>query len=145
MKQEAVADRVGKSRPTVANTLRLLQLPGPVQTLVDAGGLSAGHARALLGLDDEKYAIYLAEKAAADGWSVRQIEEAVRDRRSVEEPAPQAKVTHLRPAEIIELENRLSDRLDAKVKINYRNQKGKVEIRFGSVEDLERIYRLMAE
>ena len=145
MTQEGVAERVGKSRPSVANTLRLLQLPGPIQTLVDAGGLSAGHARALLGLEDERYAVYLAEKASAEGWSVRQIEDAVRERKDMESPSPKAKVTHLRPAEIIELEKRLSDRLGAKVKISYRNRKGKVEIRFGSVEDLERIYRLMAE
>lgn len=143
MTQEDVAQRVGKSRPAVSNTLRLLQLPGPIQTLVDAGGLSAGHARALLGLDDERYAIYLAEKASVEGWSVRQIEDAVRDRREMGQPAVQTKVKQLRPVEIIELENRLGERLGAKVKINYRNQKGRVEIRFTSVEDLERIYRLM--
>ncbi|MDX1468839.1 MAG: ParB/RepB/Spo0J family partition protein [Acidimicrobiia bacterium] len=145
MTQEKVADRVGKSRPAVANTLRLLQLPGPLQTLVDAGGLSAGHARALLTLDDQKYAIYLGEKAAAEGWSVRQVEDAVRDRKAMESTQPKAKITHLRPAEIIELEKRLEDRLGAKVKINYRNQRGRVEIRFGSLEDLERIYRLMSD
>lgn len=143
MTQEDVAQRVGKSRPAVSNTLRLLQLPGPIQTLVDAGGLSAGHARALLGLDDERYAIYLAEKASVEGWSVRQIEDAVRDRREMGQPAVHTKVKQLRPVEIIELEKRLGDRLGAKVKINYRNQKGRVEIRFTSVEDLERIYRLM--
>ena len=144
MTQEGVADRVGKSRPAVANTLRLLQLPGPLQTLVDAGGLSAGHARALLTLDDEKYAVYLGEKAAAEGWSVRQVENAVRDRKAMG-AAAKAKVTHLRPAEIIELEKRLEERLGAKVKINYRNQRGRVEIRFGSLEDLERIYRVMSD
>ena len=78
MSQEQVADRVGKSRPAVANTLRLLQLPGPIQVMVDSGALSAGAARALLGLEDEKYAVYLADKAANEGWSVRQVEEAVR-------------------------------------------------------------------
>lgn len=144
MTQEDVAGRVGKSRPAVSNTLRLLQLPGPIQTLVDAGGLSAGHARALLGLDDERYAVYLAEKASVEGWSVRQIEEAVRDRKEMEAPQGKAGVTHLRPAEIIELEKRLGEKLGAKVKIAYRNQKGKVEIRFSSVEDLERIYRIMS-
>ncbi len=144
MTQEGVAERVGKARPTVANTLRLLQLPGPIQTLVDAGGLSAGHARALLALDDERYAVYLAEKASVEGWSVRQIESAVRERREMEDPPVRARVIRLRPGEIIELENRLGERLGAKVKIDYRNQKGKVEIRFGSLEDLERIYRIMA-
>ncbi|HEX6302309.1 MAG TPA: ParB/RepB/Spo0J family partition protein [Acidimicrobiia bacterium] len=144
MNQEQVAQRVGKSRPAVSNTLRLLQLPGPVQRMVDSGALTAGHARPLLGLQDEKYAVYLAEKASADGWSVRQIEDAVRDRREMEQPFVARTVKELRPVEIIELEKRLSDRLGSKVKINYRNQKGKVEIRFGSIEDLERIYRTLS-
>ncbi len=145
MSQEEVADRVGKSRPAVSNTLRLLQLPGPVQTMVDAGHLSAGAARALLGLDDEKYAVYLAEKAHHDGWSVRQVEEAVRLRQEMESPAgaPARKVRQIRPVEIIELENRLAEHLDAKVKISYRNEKGKVEIRFASLAELERLYRII--
>lgn len=144
MNQEQVAERVGKSRPAVSNTLRLLQLPGPVQSLIDSGALSAGHARALLGLEDRKYAVYLAEKAASDGWSVRQVEDAVRDRREMGRPQPAKRVTQVRPVEIIELEKRLADRLGSKVKISYKNQKGKVEIRFGSLEDLERIYRVLS-
>lgn len=145
MTQDQVADRVGKSRPTVANTLRLLQLPGPIQTMVDSGSLSAGHARALLGLDDARYAVYLAEKAVSDGWSVRQIEDAVRTRKGMEKPDPGGgPVRQLRPVEIIELEKRLGEKLGANVKIAYRNEKGKVEILFGSVEELERLYRLMA-
>jgi ParB family chromosome partitioning protein len=118
-------------------------LPGPVQSLIDSGALSAGHARALLGLEDQKYAVYLAEKAAGDGWSVRQVEDAVRDRREMGQPQPVKKVTQVRPVEIIELEKRLADRLGSRVKISYKNQKGKVEIRFGSLEDLERIYRVL--
>jgi ParB family chromosome partitioning protein len=144
MSQEEVAKRVGKSRPAVSNTLRLLQLPGPVQRLVDAGSLSAGSARALLGLQDEKYAVYLGEKASRDGWSVRQIEEAVRARRDADQPVVSGSVKELRPVEIIELEKRLGDKLGSRVKISYRNQKGKVEIRFGSLEDLERIYRTLS-
>jgi ParB family chromosome partitioning protein len=144
MNQDQVAARVGKSRPAVSNTLRLLQLPGPVQRMVDSGALTAGHARALLGLQDDKYAVYLAEKASGDGWSVRQIEDAVRDRREMEQPVAAKTVKQVRPVEIIELEKRLSDRLGSKVKINYRNQKGKVEIRFSSLEDLERIYRTLS-
>jgi ParB family chromosome partitioning protein len=144
MNQDQVAERVGKSRPAVSNTLRLLQLPGAVQRMIDNGVLSAGAARALLGLDDEKYAVYLAEKASKDGWSVRQIEDAVRDRREMGRPQVAKTVREIRPVEIIELEKRLADRLGSKVKINYRNQKGKVEIRFGSLEDLERIYRALS-
>lgn len=145
MTQDQVADRVGKSRPAVSNTLRLLQLPGPVQTMVDSGALTAGHARALLGLDDKKYAIHLAEKAASEGWSVRQVEDAVRTRREMEDPADaKPGVRQLRPVELIELEKRLGDHLDAQVKISYRNEKGKVEIRFGSIAELERIYRVIS-
>ena len=144
MNQDQVAERVGKSRPAVSNTLRLLQLPGTVQRMIDSGSLRAGHARALLGLEDEKYAVYLAEKASREGWSVRQIEDAVRDRREMDQPGTARKVKELRPVEIIELEKRLSERLGSRVKINYRNQKGRVEIRFGSLEDLERIYRTLS-
>ncbi len=140
MNQEQVASRVGKSRPTISNTLRLLQLPDDVQEMVDGGELSAGHARALVGLEDEKYAIHLAKKAVADGWSVRQMEEAVRHRKGMT-PEPREGVRQLRPVEIIELEKRLSDRLGSKVKITYRNGKGKLEIGFGSLEKLEHIYR----
>ncbi len=144
MNQDQVAERVGKSRPAISNTLRLLQLPGAVQRMIDTGVLSAGHARALLGLTDEKYSVYLAEKAAKEGWSVRQIEDAVRDRREMEDPQPTTRVRQIRPVEIIELEKRLADRLGSKVKIDYRHEKGKVEIRFGSLADLERIYRILA-
>jgi ParB family chromosome partitioning protein len=143
MSQEDIAQRVGKSRPAISNTLRLLQLPGQIQQMVDAGTLSAGHARALVGLEDERYATYLAEKASKEGWSVRQMEDAVRVRREMEGDA-RPKVRQLRPVEIIELEKRLSDRLGSKVKINYRNEKGKVEIRFTSLQDLERIYRTLS-
>jgi len=144
MSQEDLAGRVGKSRSAVSNTLRLLGLPGPVQTMVDSGSLSAGHARALLGLEDVKYAVYLAEKASTEGWSVRQVEDAVRTRRTMEEGPGAKRVTQVRPVEIIELEKRLADHLGSKVRITYQNKKGKVEIRFGSLEDLERIYRTLS-
>jgi ParB family chromosome partitioning protein len=140
MTQEQVASRVGKSRPAISNTLRLLQLPQEVQDMVDAGDLSAGHARALVGLEDAAYATHLAGRAVDDGWSVRQIEEAVRLRKGEKRNAPTG-VRQLRPVQIIELEKRLTDQLGSPVKINYRNEKGKVEIRFGSLAELERLYR----
>jgi len=140
MTQEQVASRVGKSRPAISNTLRLLQLPQEVQDMVDTGDLSAGHARALVGLEDAAYAIHLAGRAVDDGWSVRQIEEAVRLRKGEKRNAPTG-VRQLRPVQIIELEKRLTDQLGSPVKINYRNEKGKVEIRFGSLAELERLYR----
>src|SRR3990172_7053002 len=139
MTQEQVADRVGKSRPAVSNTLRLLQLPLEIQAFVDNGELSAGHVRPLVGMEDVAFATHLAERAVAKGWSVRQMEEAARARKSIE--TGPSRVRALRPVEIIELEKRLGERLGAAVKINYRNEKGKLEIRFGSLEELERIYR----
>lgn len=142
MTQEEVADRVGKSRPAVSNTLRLLQLPAEIQAMIDSGRLSAGHARSLLGLEDQKYAVHLAERAFKEGLSVRQVEEAVRSRRQGEPVPP---VREVRPVEVIELEKRLGDRLGAKVRIEFRKEKGKVVIRFGSVEELERIYRTLSQ
>jgi ParB family chromosome partitioning protein len=140
MTQEQVASRVGKSRPAISNTLRLLQLPLEIQEMVDSGDLSAGHARSLVGLEDTAYAIHLAGRAVDDGWSVRQIEEAVRLRKGAKRNAPTG-VRQLRPVQIIELEKRLTDQLGSPVKINYRNEKGKLEIRFGSLAELERLYR----
>ena len=140
MTQEQVAGRVGKSRPTIANTLRLLQLPVEVQGMVDAGELSAGHARALVGMEDAGYATHLAGRAVDEGWSVRQMEDAVRMRK--ERRNSPTGVRQLRPAEIIELEKRLTDHLGTPVKISYRNEKGKMEIRFGSLGELERLYRI---
>lgn len=144
MTQEQVAGRVGKSRPAISNTLRLLQLPPAVQELVDSGELSAGHARALVGLGDIAYATHLAQRAVDEGWSVRQIEDAARLRKGADR-RPQSGVRQLRPVEIIELEKRLTDRLGSQVKINYRNEKGKVEIRFASLVELERLYRIFNE
>ncbi|GIU93246.1 MAG: chromosome partitioning protein ParB [Acidimicrobiia bacterium] len=140
MTHEEIGARVGKSRSSITNTLRLLQLPAVIQGMVDRGELSAGHAKALLGLDDHRYAEHVARRAVAEGWSVRQVEEAVRARKGKVAP-PRAKVKEVRPVEIIELEQRLSDRLGTRVRIDYRNRKGKVEISFGSLDDLERIYR----
>lgn len=141
MTHEQVAAAVGKSRPAVTNTLRLLQLPAAIQGMVERGELSAGHARALLGIEDTAYAEHVAVRAAAEGWTVRQVEEAARARQATSTTPGRSRVTEVRPVEIVELEQRLRDQLGSKVDIRYRNQKGKVEIAFGSLEDLERIYR----
>ncbi len=139
MRHEDVAARVGKSRSAVTNTLRLLQLPAAIQGMVERGLLSAGHARALLGLEDEAYAIHVAERAVAEGWSVRRTEEAVRARRGRAETTRRPR--RVRPAAIVELEERLSEHLGTKVVIDYRGRGGRLVVRFGSPEDLERIYR----
>ena len=140
MTHEEVADRVGKSRSTVTNSVRLLQLPADIQQLLAAGELTAGHARPLIGAEDEAYAVHIARRAAVEGWSVRRVEEAIR-LRSTQASGTQRRATTVRPAAIIELEERLRDRLDTKVKIDHRGQGGTISIRYGSPDDLERIYR----
>ena len=140
MTHEQVAARVGKSRSAVTNTLRLLQLPVPIQGMLEREELSAGHARALLSLEDEAYAVHIAQQAVAEGWSVRTVEEAVKARDAAE-PARPPRFAEMRPAAIIELEDRLSERLATKVTIKTRGEGGRMVIRYGSLEHLERIYR----
>jgi ParB family transcriptional regulator, chromosome partitioning protein len=145
MRHEDVAQRVGKSRSAVTNAVRLLNLPGQIQGLLADGRISAGAGRALLGLEDHAYAITVAEQAAAEEWSVRQVEDAVRDRR--EGPGAQAsprkpRSKKERPAQIVALEERMADSLGTSVQIDYGSRGGgKMVVKFGSLDDLERIYR----
>ncbi len=137
---EEVGRRVGKSRSAVTNILRLLQLPASIQGMLERGLLSGGHARALLGLEDRAFCEHVARKAAEEGWSVRQVEDAVRARNRAGEKARTAKVP--RPAAIIALEERLQDSLGAPVHIRYGvKKKGKISIEFSSLDDLERIFK----
>jgi len=128
----------------VTNTLRLLQLPAQIQAMLVKGDLSAGHARALLGSDDETYAIHIAQRAVAEGWTVRRVEEAIR-LRATQGQTSSTRSRKIRPAAIIELEDRLRDRLETKVTIDYRGKGGKITIKYSSPEDLERIYRHLFE
>ena len=143
MTHAAIAERVGRSRSAISNALRLLSLSPALQAMVEAGDLSAGHARALLGTDDAAFALHIAKKAVEDGWSVRQTEEAIRLRSRADEADAGGKpsVRAVRPVEIIELEQRLTDQLGTKVSISYRGKSGDLTIRFGSLDDLERLYR----
>ncbi len=141
---EAVATKVGKSRSAITNTLRLLQLPAPIQGMVGRGDLSAGHARALLAIEDVPYAVHIAERVVAEGWSVRQVEDAVKKRAGAAAPTTAARVKPPRPAAIIELEDRLGERLGTAVKIDHGKRGGKVSIKYSSLDDLERIYRLLS-
>lgn len=137
---EEIARRVGRSRSSVSNTLRLLQLPAPIQGMVERGELSAGHARALLGLEDPAFAVHVAERAVAEGWSVRRVEDAVRLRRR-DGDVRARRAPAVRPAAVIELEERLGEALGTGVRIDYRGRGGRLVVRFSSVDDLERIYR----
>jgi ParB family chromosome partitioning protein len=139
---EEVGNRVGKSRSAITNSLRLLQLPAAIQGKLERGELSAGHARALLGLEDRKFAEHIADRAVDEGWSVRQVEDAVRARnQAVLDDHAGRPPAQPRPAAIVELEQRLRDHLSTRVKIRYANDRGKLVIDFSSLDDLERIYR----
>jgi len=146
---EQLSARVGRSRVTITNTLRLFQLPPGVQKSVADGQLSAGHARALLGTPDRAYQEALAKRALNEQLSVRAVEEAVRDRNELGGAAAaqltKGSPTDDRPTGIIELEELLSNRLDTRVRVDLRSRRGKVVIEFATLEDLERIYRAMTD
>ena len=163
---EQVADRVGKSRSAITNTLRLLGLPPSIQHLLADGRLSAGHARALLATPDRALQEELAQLAAADGWTVRTVEEAVKqggvpvpvtpltsvddDQPTIEAATPSfdgagvAPTTRLRPPGLLELEELLAAHLDTRVSVQMGAKRGRISIDFADLEDLERIYRRMS-
>ena len=158
---EQVADRVGKSRSAITNTLRLLGLPPSIQHLLADGKLSAGHARALLATPDRSLQERLARQAVDEGWSVRTIEEAVKrggapvadeaDDQPATSPAPTpnldgagiAPTTRLRPPGLLELEELLAGHLETRVNVQMGAKRGRVTVDFADLADLERIYRRM--
>jgi ParB family chromosome partitioning protein len=147
--QEQVGERVGRSRSSVANTLRLLALPDPLQRLVVDGSLSAGHARALLAIESAADQQALATRIVDEGLNVRDTEEAVRRLVAAQyaggggaEPDDRA-AGSTRPAALLELERLLSDHLDTKVAVSMSGKRGRISVDFANLEDLERIYRVM--
>jgi ParB family chromosome partitioning protein len=155
---EVVAGRVGKSRSAITNTLRLLTLPPAIQQLLAEGRLSAGHAKALLTTPDRSFQEQLARRAATEGWSVRAVEEAVRDRggQPTNGDAPSAEAgetaeapsrppSKLRPPGLLELEQLLAEHLATRVSVAMSRNRGKIVVEFADLADLERIYRRMAE
>jgi ParB family chromosome partitioning protein len=168
---DQVANRVGKSRATVTNTLRLLQLPPGAQRALADGAISAGHARALLGTPDRSRQEELAQRVIAEGLTVRALEELVRasvagvdggtdggddaveDTSPARSGAPRsddgtghaARTRQLPPPGIVELEELLADFLDTRVKVEMGAGRGRVLIEFATLEDLERIYKVMVE
>nr|WP_249420254.1 ParB/RepB/Spo0J family partition protein [Rhabdothermincola salaria] len=147
--QEEVATRVGKSRSAVANTLRLLHLPATIQRLVQDGQLSAGHARALLGTPDRQFQEALAQRAVAERLTVRDVEEEVRRHQTETDdpatPPPTKAPAPVRPAAVLELEEMLANLLDTRVQVSVGAKRGRLVVEFATLEDLERIYRVMAE
>jgi ParB family chromosome partitioning protein len=140
---EELAARIGRSRSQVTNTIRLLKLPVKVQTRVAAGVISAGHARALLGLADADAQDALATRIVAEGLSVRATEEAVAVA-AAEEPAARRRTRRISAPGVEDLAGRLSDRFETKVKIQIGRAKGRIVVEFGSVDDLQRIIGQMA-
>ncbi|MEU3184938.1 ParB/RepB/Spo0J family partition protein [Streptomyces sp. NPDC006923] len=144
---DQLADRIGRSRPQVSNTLRLLRLSPSVQRRVAAGVLSAGHARALLSVDDSEEQDRLAHRIVAEGLSVRAVEEIVTLMGSRPESTPKSKGpragARLAPA-LTDLSSRLSDRFETRVKVQLGQQKGKIVVEFASIDDLERILGTLA-
>jgi ParB family chromosome partitioning protein len=141
---EELASRIGRSRPAITNTIRLLKLPLAVQRRVAAGVLSAGHARALLSLDDAGSQEELAARIVAEGMSVRATEEAVMLNKN-EKPA-KPKTPPRKPIQapgLQDLADRLSDRFDTRVKVDLGRRKGRIVLEFGSVDDLERIVSII--
>jgi ParB family chromosome partitioning protein len=138
---DELARRIGRSRPQISNTIRLLNLPAPVQRRVAAGVLSAGHARALLSLDDATEQEKLATRIVAEGLSVRATEELVQLAAAGDtgRATPARRRQTAVPRAMADLADRLSDRFDTRVKIDVGRTKGKIVIEFGSVDDLERI------
>ncbi|GHI06428.1 chromosome partitioning protein ParB [Streptomyces cellostaticus] len=144
---DQLADRIGRSRPQVSNTLRLLRLSPAVQKRVAAGVLSAGHARALLSIEDSEEQDRLAHRIVAEGLSVRAVEEIVtlmgsRPQAPQRSKGPRAGAL-VSPA-LTDLATRLSDRFETRVKVDLGQKKGKITVEFASVEDLERILGTLA-
>ncbi|WP_106396757.1 ParB/RepB/Spo0J family partition protein [Actinocorallia populi] len=143
---EQLAARVGRSRPHISNTLRLLNLPPAVQRRVAAAVLSAGHARALLGLDSPEAMEALASRIVAEGLSVRAVEELIALRETEDPPKPTLRRPVRKPTApgLEALADRLSERYETKVRVDLGARKGKIVVEFATLEDLERIIATMA-
>ncbi len=145
--QHQVAVRVGRSRPSVANALRLLQLPDGVQQMIMDGALGAGRARALAGLGDRQLVERLATRVVDDDLSVRQVEDLVRSLDEVEDPLGESVYDPVptRDAWILEVEQTLGDRFDTKVRVVTRGRKGRIVVEYADGEDLQRLFELMGD
>lgn len=139
---EELSRRLGRSRPQITNTLRLLKLPPIVQRRLAAGVLSAGHARALLGLSDPAAQERLAQRIVAEGLSVRAVEEIVALGDAQDAPR-RGRVRAPSSPRLTEISDRLSDRFETRVKVDLGRRKGKIVMEFASIDDLERILTML--
>ena len=136
--QDELSERIGRSRPQISNTLRLLKLPGLVQRRVAAGVLSQGHARALLGLNDAAHMEVLAQRIVAEGLSVRATEEAVVLMNRGDDK-PVSRETSKPNPELESIARTIGDKLDTRVKISMGKRKGRISVEFADEKDLKRI------
>jgi len=144
--QHQVAVRVSRSRPAIANSLRLLHLPDDVQQMITDGRLTGGHARALAGLGDRQLLEQLAMRVVDEGMSVRQTEEMVRSLHDVVVPDPDQVIDPVvkpRDAASLEVERILGDRFDTRVRVQSRGRKGRIVVEFADGDDLQRLFRLL--
>ncbi|GAA2334575.1 ParB/RepB/Spo0J family partition protein [Saccharopolyspora halophila] len=140
---DELADRIGRSRPVITNTIRLLRLPLEVQRRVAVGVLSSGHARALLGLEDVGHQEDLAKRIVAEGLSVRATEEQVTLKKSEAPAKSKPAKPQVEAPGFDRLADRLSNHFDTRVKVERGRRKGKIVLEYGSVDDLERIAEMM--
>jgi len=140
--QEAVAERLGRSRPAVANLLRLLGLPKAMQQAVIDGAISAGHARVLAGITDKTMQAALFAKTVQEGWSVRQLEAAAKQAGQPKREKPKASPL---PVEYEELAERLRNATGLKASIQGSEHKGKIVLEYGSQEELQRLWDILGE
>ena len=141
---EQLAGRLGRSRPQISNTLRLLKLSPSVQRRVAAGVLTAGHARALVAVDDAETQERLAHRTVAEGLSVRALEELVAVGAGGDEPAGRrVRGGRMITPRLADVAGRLSGRFDTRVRVDLGKRKGRITVEFASVDDLERIVDLM--
>ena len=138
--QEQVSKSVGKSRPYIANCLRLLKLPATIVGYVADGELSAGHAKVIAGVEEEAKQVSLAEDTIKHAWSVRQLEKIIREEKPAARPAKKAAVKN---ANVKRVEEDLKEALGTKVTLNQKGNKGKIEIEFYSKEELERLIEML--
>lgn len=137
--QQEVSERIGASRPAIANAVRLLKLPAPVKELIASGLLSAGHGRAFAALEDEKLILALAKQCAEEGWSVREAE-----RRAAAAGKQKASPKKTRLPEFDRIEETMRQKMGTKVMIRGNDKKGKIEIEYFNRDDLERIVALLS-
>lgn len=138
--QEQAAKKLGKSRPAIANALRLLNLPKEILSLVIAGDLSAGHARVLAGLEDTNRQLALARMCISQGWSVRRLEEEAREKPL---PAVQKRLVKSLTPELDALQNSMREALGLKTTLTGTERKGKITLSYNSAEELEHLYEVI--